>query len=384
MDHTLRTHAVRFSQYGGPEVLEVVEIPTPEPGEGEVLVEVFATGLNPVESAVRRGDHPERWPVEFPAAQGRDLAGVVRAVGPGVPQFSRGDEVMGYVDRGAHATHVVVPERQLLPKPPSLSWEVAGSLYVAGTTAWTAVEGLGLGPSDTVVITAAAGGVGCLAAQFARMRGATVIGTCVETRFDFLRQFGVIPLEYGPGSPTGCGRWAMTQDRAGGRPVSAFLDFLGGQTHEAIRARGSALAHLHRPRLGCRRGGPDAVKLDAGDVVALGRVAALVAGRRARLPIADVFPLDSIADAYRALDRREAPGKIVLGLRVVDYPGRRFASPSSRSRTSRSACRRRTRTWTSRRPCRRPSATAACDAGIALNGNGRSTSSTTRATGSCG
>ena len=106
---------------------------------------------------------------------------------------------MGYVDRGAQATYVAVPERQLLPKPPSLTWEVAGSLYVAGTTAWTAIESLALGPSDEIVITAAAGGVGCLAAQFARMRGATVIGTCAEMRFDFLRQFGVIPMAYGPG-----------------------------------------------------------------------------------------------------------------------------------------------------------------------------------------
>ena len=333
MEHTLRTHAVRFAEYGGPEVLEVVEVPTPEPGEGEVLVEVFATGLNPVESAIRRGDHPERWPVDFPSPQGRDLAGVVVAVGPGVQQFARGDEVMGYIDRGAQATYVAVPERQLLPKPPSLTWEVAGSLYVAGTTAWTAVEGLGLGPSDEVVITAAAGGVGCLAAQFARMRGATVIGTCAEMRFDFLRQFGVIPMAYGPGLAD---RVRVLGDDpnhpAGGRPVSAFLDFLGGQTHEAVKLgvpRSRILTILDWDAVR----GSDAVELYPGDVVALGRVAALVAARRVRLPIADVFPLDSIVDAYRALDRREAPGKIVLGLRVVDYPGRRSRNLRSRSRT---------------------------------------------------
>ena len=328
MEHTLRTHAVRFAEFGGPDVLEVVEVPTPEPGEGEVLVEVFATGLNPVESAIRRGDHPERWPVDFPSPQGRDLAGVVVAVGPGVQQFARGDEVMGYVDRGAQASYVAVPERQLLPKPPSLTWEVAGSLYVAGTTAWTAIEGLGLGPSDEIVITAAAGGVGCLAAQFARMRGATVIGTCAEMRFDFLRQFGVIPLAYGPGLAD---RVRVLGDDpnhpAGGRPVSAFLDFLGGQTHEAIklgvpRARILTILDWEAVR------GSDAVELYPADVVALGRVAALVAARRVRLPIADVFPLDSIADAYRALDRREAPGKIVLGLRVVDYPGQKVKEPA--------------------------------------------------------
>ena len=244
------THVVRFSEFGGPEVLEVVETPTPEPDEGEVLVEVFAAGLNPVESAVRRGDHPERWPVEFPATQGRDLAGIVVATGPGASRFSRGDEVMGFVDHGAQATHVVVPEANLMPRPPALSWEVAGSLYTAGTTAWTAVEGLGLGPGDTVVVTAAAGGVGCLAAQFARMRGATVVGTSVETRFDFLRQFGVIPTAYGPGL-------AERARALAPGPFTAFLDFLGGQALEAKaldrRPRGGARGvegtrHLPRER----------------------------------------------------------------------------------------------------------------------------------------
>jgi NADPH:quinone reductase-like Zn-dependent oxidoreductase len=328
MEHTLRTHAVRFAEFGDPDVLEVVEVPTPEPGEGEVLVEVFATGLNPVESAIRRGDHPERWPVDFPSPQGRDLAGVVVAVGPGVQQFARGDEVMGYVDRGAQATYVAVPERQLLPKPPSLTWEVAGSLYVAGTTAWTAIESLALGPSDEIIITAAAGGVGCLAAQFARMRGATVIGTCAEMRFDFLRQFGVIPMAYGPGLADRVRALGDDPNHpAGGRPVSAFLDFLGGQTHEAIklgvpRTRILTILDWEAVR------GSAAVELYPADVVALGRVAALVAARRVRLPIADVFPLDSIGDAYRALDRREAPGKIVLGLRVVDYPGQKVKEPA--------------------------------------------------------
>ncbi|MDQ0892960.1 NADP-dependent oxidoreductase [Agromyces ramosus] len=313
-------HAVRFSRFGGPEVLEVVEVPTPDPGEGEVLVEVFACGLNPVESAIRRGEHPDRWPVQFPSPQGRDLAGVVLATGPGVVGFARGDEVMGYVDRGAQATHVVVPERQLLPKPPALSWEVAGSLYVAGTTAWNAVEGLGLGPNDTVVVTAAAGGIGCLAAQFARSRGATVVGTSAPMRFDFLRQFGVLPTGYGPALAE------RVRELAHG-PVTAFLDFLGGEVHEAVAlgVPASRTLTLVDWEAVDQRG---AVKLYAGDVVALGRVAALAAARRVRLPIADVFPLDDVVEAYRALDRREAPGKIVLGFRIVGYAGQRVQEPA--------------------------------------------------------
>ena len=312
-------HAVRFSAFGGPEVLEVVEVPTPEPGEGEVLVEVFATGLNPVESAIRRGDHPERWPVEFPATVGHDLAGVVLATGPGAERFSRGDEVMGFVAAGAQATHVVVPEANLMPRPPALSWEVAGSLYTAGTMAWSAVEGLQLGPGDTVVVTAAAGGVGCLAAQFARMRGATVVGTSVETRFDFLRQFGVIPTGYGP-------ELAERVRALTPNVVTAFLDFLGGQT-DAARELGVPASRVLTVLDWDAVDEHGAVRLSPGDVVALGRVAALAAARRIRLPIADVFPLESVADAYRALDKREAPGKIVLGLRIVDYPAQRVREP---------------------------------------------------------
>lgn len=314
------SHAVRYSQFGGPEVLEVVEVPTPDPGDGEVLVEVFAAGLSPIDSAVRRGTHPERWPVTFPAAVGRELAGVVIATGPGESRFARGDEVMGYVDGGAQATHVVAPERQLVAKPSGLSWEVAGSLHIAGTTAWTAVEGLHLGPDDTVVITAAAGGVGCLAAQFARLRGATVLGTSAESRFDFLRQFGVIPLAYGPGLAE------RVRAASGGRPINAFLDFYGGEAAAAIElgVPGPRVLTTMDWDAVAEHG---AVRIDAGDVVALARVAQMVSDRRVRLPIADVFSLDDVAAAYRALDRREAPGKIVLGLRMVDYRGQRVREP---------------------------------------------------------
>ncbi|MGI9822403.1 NADP-dependent oxidoreductase [Agromyces sp. Marseille-Q5079] len=312
-------HEVRFATFGGPEVLEIAEIPTPEPGEGEVLVEVYSAGLNPIESAIRRGEHPDRWQVEPPSNQGRDLAGLVIATGPGATRFDRGDEVMGFVDRGAQATHVAVPQSNLLERPPALSWEVAGSLYTAGTTAWSIIEGLHLGPNDTVVVTAAAGGIGCLAAQLARLRGATVIGTAPDMRFDFLRQFGVIPLAYGPGL-------AERVRELAPHPASVFLDFLGGQAGEA-RALGVPASRVFTLTDWDAVEREQAVRAGAGDLVALGRVAALVSARRLRLPIADVFPLEKVADAYRALERREAPGKIVLGMRVVDYPMQKMKEP---------------------------------------------------------
>jgi NADPH:quinone reductase-like Zn-dependent oxidoreductase len=315
-------HAVRFSEFGGPEVLQVVEIPIPTPGEGEVLVEVYATGLNPIESAIRRGDRPDRWNVELPAGQGRDLAGVVVATGPGVVGFSRGHAVMGYADSGAQASHAVVPTTHLLAKPPALTWEVAGSLYTAGTMAWSAVEGLGLGPGDTVVVTAAAGGVGCLASQFARLRGATVVGTSVEERFDFLAQFGVVPTAYGPGLAE------RVRSLVPG-PVTAFLDFLGGQADEAIALgvpRARILTMLDWDAVDEHGVRP----VEPGDLVALARVAELLAAHRVRLPIARIFSVDQVADAYRALDRREAPGKIVLGFRVVGYRAQKAYEPEIR------------------------------------------------------
>lgn len=303
--------AVRFSEFGGPEVLEVVEVPTPQPGEGEVLVEVVATGISPVESAIRLGTHPERWPVEFPSGQGREFAGVVVATGPGATRFHKGEEVMGYVERGAQATHVVAPESQLLHKPTSLPWEVAGSLYVAGTTALGAVEGLNIGPDDVVVITAAAGGVGCLAAQLARARGAMVIGTTAESRFDFLRQFDIIPLPYGADL-------ADAVRRVTDRPVTAFLDFLGGQAASAAELGVPPVRVFTTTDWGAVEDN-FAVKLYAGDTTALGRIAQLAAERRIRLPIADVFGLDEVAHAYRQLDQRDSAGKIVLGMKLVGY-----------------------------------------------------------------
>ncbi|WP_353815785.1 NADP-dependent oxidoreductase [Agromyces sp. SYSU T00266] len=307
--------AVVFESFGGPEVLEIVDVAVPKPGPGEVLVEVFASGISPVETAVRRGDRQDHWPVEFPSGQGRDLAGVVDAVGEGVTRFRRGDEVMGYVARGAQAAYVLVPEAQLLPKPVSLSWEVAGSLYVAGTTALGVVDGLNLGSGDLVVVTAAAGGIGCLAAQLARARGAEVIGTTAESRFDFVRQFGIEPLDYGPDLAA---RVRALTDR----PVTAFLDFLGGQAAEAAEL-GVPTSRVFTTTDWAAVEDHDAVKLWAGDTIALGRIAQLVADRQVRLPIADVFPLADVADAYRQLDHRDSAGKIVIGMNVVDYPGQK-------------------------------------------------------------
>src|ERR1700728_530652 len=167
--------AVRFDNYGGRDVLYIADVPIPAPAESEVVAEVRAAGINPGEASIRSGALKDVFPATFPSGEGSDLAGIVHSVGDGVTAFAVGDEVLGWSwQRSSHAEYVAVPVDQLIPKPPALSWEVAGSLYVAGVTAYAAVRAVGAGPGDTVVVSAAAGGVGCIAVQLAKGRGATV------------------------------------------------------------------------------------------------------------------------------------------------------------------------------------------------------------------
>ena len=138
---SVKARAVRFDRYGGRDVLYVADIDMPSPGPGEVLVEVLAAGINPGEAGIRLGAMHEIFPATFPSGEGSDLAGVVLVVGPEVTEFTVGDEIMGFsLRRSSHATHTVVPVGQLIPKPAQLSWEVAGSLYVVGCTAYAAAR----------------------------------------------------------------------------------------------------------------------------------------------------------------------------------------------------------------------------------------------------
>ena len=302
--------AVRFARYGGPEVLELVDIEIPRPGPDEVLVEVVAAGVNPVESAIREGHHSDHWPVHFPEAQGRDLAGIVRAVGANVHGFKPGDEVMGYVLRGSHATHVLVPATQLMKKPVNVTWEVAGSLYVAGTTAWTAIRQLNLKPGETVIVTAAAGGIGALAAQLAIRAGAKVIGTAHHNRGDYLRQLGVIPVAYEED--------LVARARAlapGG--VAAIADFFGSGVSDIARELGVPASRVVTTLDWDAVDEYGVAKALAGDLSILREVTQLIADKQIRLPIADIFAMEDIQDAYRKMAKREAPGKIVLSMQPV-------------------------------------------------------------------
>lgn len=301
--------AVRFDRYGDPDVLYVTEIPMPRPAAGEVLVEVRAAGINPGESAIRTGALHERWPATFPSGEGSDLAGVVAALGEGVGDFAVGDEVLGYSwTRSSHATHTTVPADQLIRKPAELSWEVAGSLYVVGCTAWAAVRAVDPKPGETVAVSAAAGGVGGLTVQLLGLRGARVLGIASAANADWLAAHGVVQVPYGD-------RLAEGLAAAAPDGVDAFIDLFGPQYVQLAVDLGlpadrietvvpSAKAVEH----GVRTEGSE----DASDRDVLTQMAGLVASGAIEFPIAATYPLDRVRDAYAELDKRHTRGKIVL------------------------------------------------------------------------
>jgi NADPH:quinone reductase-like Zn-dependent oxidoreductase len=301
---------VRYDEYGDIDVLNVVEVDRPAPGPGHALVRVRAAGINPGEASIRKGLMHERWPATFPSGEGSDLAGVVEEVGAEVDAFAPGDEVLGWTDqRASHAELVVVSADQLTRKPPGVPWEVAGALFVAGTTAYAAVRAVAAGPGDTVVVSGAAGGVGSLVIQLARLAGATVIGLAGESNHQWLLEHGAVPVAYGDGV---AGRIREVTDDH----VDALIDtFGGGYVALAIEELGVAPERIDTiidwaaaEQYGVKAEGTAA----AASVEVLDELIELIDQGQLEVPIARVFPLEEVRDAYRELERRHTRGKIVL------------------------------------------------------------------------
>jgi NADPH:quinone reductase-like Zn-dependent oxidoreductase len=301
--------AVRFDEYGGVDVLKVAEVPRPVPGPGQVLVEVKAAGINPGEAKIRDGLLHSRWPATFPSGEGSDLAGIVDQLGEGVTSAAIGDEVIGWVDtRSSQAEYAVVEAGHVVPKPAEVPWEVAGALAVAGFTAWAAVRAVDLRRGDTLVVSAAAGGVGSIAVQLATRAGATVIGLAGEANHGWLKSHGVIPVSYGEG--------VAERVRAAAPKVDAFIDTYGGEYVE-----------LAVSELGVEPGRVDTiVRFDAIEMYGvksegnaagasastLTELAALIASGELEVPIDATYPLDQVREAYRQLETGHVRGKIVL------------------------------------------------------------------------
>ncbi len=300
--------AVRFNTYGGPEVLDVVEVEVPPVGPGEVLVRVRAAGLNLGEAKIRTGFLHDRFPATFPSGEGSDLAGIVETVGSGVTRFTGGDAVVGFTDdRASHAEVVVVQEANLTAKPTSVPWEVAGSLFVAGTTAYAAVRAVAPTEGETVVVAGAAGGVGGIACQLAKRRGARVIGTASTKDHDWLRSIGVEPVSY---------EGQLSEALAALTPrIDAFIDTAGhGNVQLAIEAGvdpsriDTIIDFPAVGQFGVKAEGSAA----AANSAVLAELLALLEGGELEVPIARTFPLDEVQAAFRYLEDKPARGKVVL------------------------------------------------------------------------
>jgi len=301
--------AVRFDEYGGVDVLQVLDVEIPDPARGEVQVAVRAAGINPSEGAIRSGAVKAIFPATFPSGEGSDLAGVVRTVGKGVEGILVNDEVLGWsAERSSHAELVNVPAGQLIPKPPALGWAEAGGLYVVGVTALGAARSVDAGPGDTVVVSAAAGGVGAILCQLLRIRGADVIGIASDSNSGWLESKGVTQVAYGEGL-------AERIRAAGPDGVDAFIDLFGPEYLELAVELGvpteridTIASHQKAMEIGAKTEGGG----EATSAANLAIIAELAATGQIEIPVAATYPLDQVREAYEELEQRHARGKIVL------------------------------------------------------------------------
>ncbi len=301
--------AVQFDEYGGIDVLTVREVELKELGKEDVRVAVKAAGINPGEASIRKGLLKDRWPSSFPSGQGSDLAGVVKEVGIDVEGFAVGDEVLGWSwERSSQAEEVVVPAEQLVRKAADLGWPEAGALYVVGVTAFAAVRAVDVGEGDTVVVSAAAGGVGTIVVQLLKLNGANVVGLASSEHHDWLREKGVTPVTYGEGAMQ-----RILEATPDG--IDAFIDLFGPEYVDLAVELDvppakieTIIAYEKAQEVGAKSEGSS----DASTPEILLEMAELVAAGKIEVPIAAEYPLDEVREAFEQLEDRHTLGKIVL------------------------------------------------------------------------
>jgi NADPH2:quinone reductase len=303
--------AVTYSEFGGAEVLHVVDRPEPHVGPDTVLVKVVAAGLNPVDYKIREGYLEGLLDTTLPAVPGWDVAGVVVKPGLDTPELAVGDEVLAYVRKdtvsdGTLAEYVAVPVRTAAKKPAGLSFDEAAALPLAGLTALQTIRRAGVTEGQTVLVHAAAGGVGSIAVQLAVHAGARVVGTASPRNHDFLRELGAEPVAYGDGLVA-----AAREVAPDGFDV--ILDYVGGQaidTAAELLRPGGTVVSITDARARDELGGHYVWVRP--DPEGLAELADLVARGTVRVEVAETFDLDHAADAYRALETGHTRGKIVV------------------------------------------------------------------------
>ncbi|MFJ8433869.1 NADP-dependent oxidoreductase [Kitasatospora sp. NPDC094019] len=289
--------------------LEYGEVPDPKVGPGQVLIQVRAASVNPVDWKVMAGGLDGMMDAVFPVVPGWDVAGVVARTGPDTPEFAPGDEVMAYarkdvVQGGTFAEFVAVDAPAVARKPAGLDWAQAAGLPLAGLTALRSLERLGVGPADVLLVHGAAGGVGSLAVQLGRDRGARVIGTASERNHDFVRALGAEPVSYGDGLADRVRALAP-----GG--VSTVADFVGGQLEStlAVLAAGGRHVSVADPTVEQHGGHWIWVRPDG---ARLAELATVVDRGALTVEVAQTFPLERTGEAFDASRTGHTRGKLVV------------------------------------------------------------------------
>lgn len=294
-----------LERFGGPEVLEAMELPDPVPGPGEVLVQVVAAGVNPVDWKIREGLLQDAFPHRFPLVPGWEVAGKVEQLGPGVSRLRRGERVWAYarmpvIQWGAYAELIVLPETSVAPMPGKLLFEEAAAVPLAGLTAWQSLMLAGdVGPGSTVLVLGAAGGVGHLAVQLARQAGARVVGTAGPRNREFVLGLGAEDVvDYTRDDVV------STVRRWHPQGVDVVLDTVGGEA-QAVG--------LDALKTGGRLVSLDKVFVEP-SVEQLRSLAALVERGRLRPHVSTIYPLEQAAQAQRESQAGHVRGKLVLAL----------------------------------------------------------------------
>ncbi|RKN40090.1 NADP-dependent oxidoreductase [Streptomyces hoynatensis] len=304
--------AVRLASFGGPEVLDIQEIPVPQPGPGQIRVRVTAAGLNPMDwKMTADADTAALFGLSLPTGFGTDYAGVVDRIGDKVTGFAPGDRVFGGALSRAVADFVVVDAagahaaNEAYHTPDGVDDRTAATLAIAGRTASAALAAVGLRPDDIVLIGGAGGGVGVFAVQLARIAGARVIGTGAPASAHFLRELGAEPVAYGDGLAD-----RVRSLAPGG--VTAALDLQGTETVQVARELGVPDDRICT--IAARVEGVPAANGAHAAPGALDGIARLVAAGRLRVPIEASFPIEQIRRAAELQAGRRVKGKVVIDL----------------------------------------------------------------------
>ncbi|MEU6674503.1 NADP-dependent oxidoreductase [Streptomyces sp. NPDC046925] len=300
----------RFAEFGGPEVLELVDLPDPHPGPGQIRIAVRAAGVNPSDWKKRRGLMDEG----LPQAMGYEAAGVVDELGDGVTDVAVGDRVFGFTaEEGAQAELAVLAH--YAPIPPSLDFPGAAALPAAVETATRALDQLGVGSGSSLLVNGASGSVGSAAVQLAVARGARVIGTASPANHDYLRSLGAEPVSYGEGLAERVR--ALAPDAVGLAPdgVDLALDVAGSDVLPELIGLAGGPEHVVTLAdfAGAQKYGVTFSRGDSGRALhALAGIGGLIEAGRFSLPVARTFPLAGIAEAHRVGEGGHVRGKLVL------------------------------------------------------------------------